>query len=153
MPCSVELRFLVVESPSVALRCWWWRFGRRLPQGTRISHCPGGLDEPRKAYQVQYTRLPSAVAKRVVLTAPLNESIAQAGFFIEMALASTTPVAILDTKHPKWLRIELLVNARQDTAMRSRAPSLPGSDASVKRRLLRPQRLMPRSDHSIASNG
>jgi hypothetical protein len=39
--------------------------------------------------------------KRVVLTAPFNESIAQAGFFIEMALASITPVAILDKKHPK----------------------------------------------------
>jgi len=22
-----------------------WRFGRWLPQGTRISHCPGGLDQ------------------------------------------------------------------------------------------------------------
>jgi hypothetical protein len=39
--------------------------------------------------------------KPVVPSAALNQAIADAGFFMQVALAAITPVAILDKKHPK----------------------------------------------------
>ena len=64
---------------------------KKHPHGKRASQGVSGL----------VGEVAVGCGKRVVLTAPSNESIAHAGFFIEMALASITPMAILNTKHPK----------------------------------------------------
>jgi hypothetical protein len=46
--------------------------------------------------------------KRIVLTAPLTESIDHAGFFIQMALASIPQWLefVLNKKYPKWREVE-----------------------------------------------
>ena len=61
----------------------------RTPQVTETDHAPGG-------------------GARIVLTAPLTETIDHAGYFIQMSMASL-PMwleGILNKKYPKWREVE-----------------------------------------------
>jgi hypothetical protein len=51
---------------------------------------------------------PAAGGRRIVLTAPLTETIDHAGYFIQMSMASL-PMwleGILNKKYPKWRDLE-----------------------------------------------
>ena len=56
----------------------------------------------------------SGQGKRVVLTAPLTESVDNAGFFIQMALASIPGWMewVIDQKYPTWRNVPVAASLR-----------------------------------------
>src|SRR3989442_9518784 len=60
----------------------------------------------------------SGQGKRVVLTAPLTESVDNAGFFIQMSLASIPGWMewVIDKKYPTWRAVPMTAGGRAGTA-------------------------------------